>query len=128
MYLLKQNYRYATSSYRLSETMRQQWGYQSFEADKFPEETLYTSNLIDAKEYFDKKVSELDKNTIEDLFKKLINDIKFNFYEIDEDLDVFVAFETMNNRGKPLTNLELLKNRLIYLSTLLDDDKSDLNQ
>lgn len=108
--------------------MRQQWGYQSFEADKFPEETLYTSNLIDAKEYFDKKVSELDKNTIEDLFKKLINDIKFNFYEIDEDLDVFVAFETMNNRGKPLTNLELLKNRLIYLSTLLDDDKSDLNQ
>ena len=26
----------------------------------------------------------------------------------------------MNNRGKPLSNLELLKNRLIYLSTLLD--------
>ncbi|TOP04225.1 hypothetical protein CGH23_23870, partial [Vibrio parahaemolyticus] len=27
----------------------------------------------------------------------------------------------MNNRGKPLTSLELLKNRLIYLSTLFHD-------
>jgi uncharacterized protein with ParB-like and HNH nuclease domain len=27
----------------------------------------------------------------------------------------------MNNRGKPLTNLEKLKNRLIYLTTLMSD-------
>lgn len=46
----------------------------------------------------------------------------FNLHEIDDDYDVFVAFETMNNRGKRLTNLELLKNRLIYLTTLYDDD------
>ena len=31
----------------------------------------------------------------------------------------------MNNRGKKLTNLELLKNRLIYLTTLYSDDKFD---
>ncbi|MDX6038435.1 DUF262 domain-containing protein, partial [Acinetobacter baumannii] len=31
--------------------------------------------------------------------------------------------ETMNNRGKSLTNLELLKNRLIYLSTLYRDNQ-----
>ncbi len=30
---------------------------------------------------------------------------------------MFVTFETMNNRGKKLSNLELLKNRLIYIST-----------
>ena len=41
------------------------------------------------------------------------------------DYDVFVAFETMNNRGKKLTNLELLKNRLIYLTTLYSNDKFD---
>lgn len=29
----------------------------------------------------------------------------------------------MNNRGKPLSNLELLKNRLIYLTTLYSEDK-----
>ena len=54
------------------------------------------------------------------IFKKLTQKLKFNLYEIDEEIDVFVTFETMNNRGKPLTSLELLKNRLIYLSTLFD--------
>ena len=32
-----------------------------------------------------------------------------------------LCFETMNNRGKLLTNLEKLKNRFIYLSTLIPD-------
>ena len=49
----------------------------------------------------------------------------FNIYEIDDDYDVFVAFETMNNRGKKLTNLELLKNRLIYLTTLYPEEQFD---
>jgi uncharacterized protein with ParB-like and HNH nuclease domain len=44
---------------------------------------------------------------------------RFNVYELEQELDVFVVFETTNNRGKPLSRLELLKNRLIYLSTLL---------
>ena len=34
----------------------------------------------------------------------------------------------MNNRGKPLTRLELLKNRLIYLSTLAPGDDSPVEQ
>ncbi len=34
----------------------------------------------------------------------------------------------MNNRGKSLSNLELLKNRLIYLSTLLNDDTNTINR
>ncbi len=49
----------------------------------------------------------------------------FNVNEITDDYNVFVAFETMNNRGKTLTNLELLKNRLIYLTTLYSDAKFD---
>lgn len=36
-----------------------------------------------------------------------------------------MAFETMNNRGKKLSDLELLKNRLIYLTTLYGDDELD---
>lgn len=58
----------------------------------------------------------------------------FNIHEIADDYDVFVAFETMNNRGKKLTNLELLKNRLIYLTTLYEDkyfdekDKAELRK
>lgn len=91
-------------------------------SDKVPEQTLYTSNLNFAKSFFKKRLDKKNKEELESLYKKLINKLKFNFYEIDDELDVFVTFETMNNRGKPLSNLELLKNRLIYLSTILDDD------
>ena len=49
--------------------------------------------------------------------------LQFNIHDIDSDFDVFVAFETMNNRGKRLSNLEILKNRLIYLTTIFPDDR-----
>ncbi|WP_216636435.1 HNH endonuclease family protein [Endozoicomonas ascidiicola] len=67
-------------------------------------------------------MGEISTNEIALIFKKLTQKLKFNLYEIDEEIDVFVTFETMNNRGKPLTSLELLKNRLIYLSTLFKDN------
>jgi uncharacterized protein with ParB-like and HNH nuclease domain len=97
----------------------------SVTADTVPEETLYTSNLKRAKEFFEKKLEDLTKEQHESLFSKVVNNLKFNLYEIDEELDVFVTFETMNNRGKPLSKLELLKNRLIYLTTLLPDGEKD---
>ncbi len=102
-------------------------GQKSSTADKVPEQTLYTANLKFAKEFFSKKFQEFksDKTLLEDLFKKVTNSFKFNFYEIDDELDVYVTFETMNNRGMPLSKLELLKNRLIYLTTLLDGEERD---
>lgn len=97
-------------------------------ADSVPEETLYTANLKRSKEFFEKKLRTFSKEQLGQLFNKAVNSLKFNFYEIDEELDVFVTFETMNNRGKPLSKLELLKNRLIYLTTLLDEEESDRNK
>ena len=86
-------------------------------------ETLYTRNLRNAKETFLKKLQGMNIKDIESLFKKLTQRLKFNLYEIEKEIDVFVTFETMNNRGKPLSSLELLKNRLIYLSTLFKEHK-----
>lgn len=92
-------------------------------------ETYYTKNLKYAKEFFGKELQAYyEKKGIEgitDLYKKLTLQLKFNIHEIEDDYDVFVAFETMNNRGKRLTNLELLKNRLIYLTTLYSSDILD---
>ncbi len=88
-------------------------------------ETLYTTNLEEAKLFFKQKVDELTVEEKEIIFKKLTENFRFNVYEIADDLDVFVAFETMNNRGKKLSNLELLKNRLIYLSTKFQDKDKD---
>lgn len=103
----------------------------SISASSVPEETLYTANLKRAKDFFDKKLEKFSKDDLDGIYRKVVNNLKFNLYEIDNDLDVFVTFETMNNRGKPLSKLELLKNRLIYLTTLLqasEDDKLKLRR
>ncbi|MEL1135060.1 DUF4268 domain-containing protein [Desulfitobacterium sp. THU1] len=88
-------------------------------------ETYYTKNLKYAKKFFVENLRAMFEREgmegIEQLYKKLTLRLMFNLHEIEDDYDVFVAFETMNNRGKKLTNLELLKNRLIYLTTLFDD-------
>lgn len=84
------------------------------------EETVYTQNLRRAKEYFIKLVSSLQQSELEVLYRKVTQQLLFNIFTITEDVDVCVAFETMNNRGKPLSHLELLKNRLIYLSLKFD--------
>jgi uncharacterized protein with ParB-like and HNH nuclease domain len=92
-------------------------------------ETYYTKNLKYAKIFFAENLEEMFKNEglegIARIYKKLTLRLMFNLHEIKDDYDVFVAFETMNNRGKKLTNLELLKNRLIYLTTLFDDKQCD---
>ncbi|SDR90573.1 Protein of unknown function [Formosa sp. Hel1_31_208] len=91
-------------------------------------ETFYTLNLENAKVFFKDNLKhvleEYGIEEIESLYRKVTQNLKFNKYEIGDDFDVYVAFETMNNRGKQLSNLELLKNRLIYLTTLYD--KSEL--
>lgn len=93
------------------------------------DETYYTKNLKYAKNFFFDNLRTLYNGdgieAIERLYRKLTQKLMFNLHEIEDDYDVFVAFETMNNRGKKLTNLELLKNRLIYLTTLFDDNQLD---
>ncbi|MCP5239305.1 MAG: DUF262 domain-containing protein [Zoogloeaceae bacterium] len=81
------------------------------------QETIYTHNLEHAKQFFIEKLSGMDVTDIEKIYAKVTQSLLFNIYAISNDIDVFVAFETMNNRGKELSHLELLKNRLIYLTT-----------
>ncbi|MCK9364443.1 MAG: DUF262 domain-containing HNH endonuclease family protein [Syntrophales bacterium] len=93
------------------------------------EETFYTLNLSNAKTYFTEQLQELHEQEgfegLRDVYKKLTRRFLFNEYVIKDEFDVFVAFETMNNRGKKLSDLELLKNRLIYLTTLYSDEELD---
>jgi len=93
-------------------------------------DTLYTKNLDYAKDFFYKKIKDFDKSKLEIVVQKITRQLKFNFYEIDKNdgLDEYVIFETMNNRGKPLTTLELLKNRLIYLTTLLKNGNEEIEE
>lgn len=92
-------------------------------------ETYYTKNLQYAKLFFSTELKAFYEahgiDAIAELYKTLTLHLMFNIHEIEDDYDVFVAFETMNNRGKRLTNLELLKNRLIYLTTLYSEEILD---
>jgi uncharacterized protein with ParB-like and HNH nuclease domain len=85
-------------------------------------ETFYTLNLENAKKFFVENIAALvarnGLSSLGSVYEKLTQHFLFNVYELDDNFDVFVAFETMNNRGKRLSDLELLKNRLIYLTTL----------
>ena len=91
--------------------------------------TLYTLNLENAKSFFYKQLEEIylkeGLDGLREVYKNLTKRFLFNEYVIKDELNVFVAFETMNNRGKHLSNLELLKNRLIYLTTLYTDEELD---
>lgn len=83
------------------------------------EESIYTENLKKAKQFFENVVSlylSKNGNTIQFLFNKVTAQLKLNEYILPEELDEYVVFETMNNRGKPLSQLEKLKNRLLYLN------------
>lgn len=81
-------------------------------------QTLYTQNLFNAKKFFYEKIKDYNQDELKELFKKVTERLKFNEYQIENLDELYVTFETMNNRGKKLSTLELLKNRLIYLTTL----------
>lgn len=90
--------------------------------------TVYTRNLENAETFFSTKLENVPIGVLENLFRKATLKLQFNVYEIEDELDVFVTFETTNNRGKALTRLELLKNRLIFLSTIIPNNNVAINK
>ncbi len=62
-----------------------------------------------------------------DEFLKVAQQLTLVVYTVHSEADAGVVFETMNNRGKDLTELEKTKNYLLYLATKLDlPDTHDL--
>lgn len=78
-------------------------------------ETLYTSNLQKAKEYFHSKIYNFHSKFIKEYIDIVENNLLFHTLILDDDMDISTIFETMNFRGKQLSSLERLKNRVLYL-------------
>ena len=94
-------------------------------------QTAYTKRLRYAKKYFEEKVKSYNERNINELFQIITNKLVFNLYNVSGDKEVAMIFESMNNRGKKLSVLELLKNRLMYLSEKLqvkDESKTELRE
>lgn len=56
---------------------------------------------------------------------KVTSALQFTLYVVDDDADVGVIFETLNQRGKELTELEKAKNYLLYLASLLESGQRE---
>lgn len=53
--------------------------------------------------------------------EKVITQMKLTVYVVPKQSDVGVIFEVMNNRGKPLTDMEKVKNYLLYVCAKLSN-------
>ncbi|AVG73404.1 DUF262 domain-containing protein [Helicobacter pylori] len=86
--------------------------------------SFYAKNLIDAYEFFQEKISDTPVGTLEKMFDALTKKMLFSVVELNDNrIDPFSSFETINNRGKDLSTLELLKNRLHFVSHKICDEE-----
>lgn len=92
------------------------------------DDNVYKNNLIFAKDFFENKIKDLSEDDKSVLFDKVTSGLLFDYRVVDSSLDVQMVFETMNNRGKSLSTLEKLKNRLIYLQSENSELCKDINR
>ncbi|WP_033596048.1 DUF262 domain-containing protein [Helicobacter pylori] len=79
--------------------------------------SFYAKNLIDACAFFKEKISDTPMETLEKMFDVLTKKMLFSVAELNDNrIDPFSSFETINNRGKDLSTLELFKNRLHFVA------------
>ncbi len=86
--------------------------------------SFYAKNLIDAYAFFKEKISDTPIETLEKMFDALIKKMLFSVVGLNDNrIDPFSSFETINNRGKDLSTLELLKNRLHFVAHKICDEE-----
>lgn len=83
--------------------------------------SYYARNIALASEYFSERADQLTPEARLRLVDVLLHKVKLFVLAIRPEFNIHVAFETINNRGRPLSTLERLKNRLIYLASYDDD-------
>ncbi len=83
--------------------------------------------LRDARQYFGEYLADKEKalekgfpDWLLDLHDKVTQRLKLGHYLVGDSTEVGVIFEVMNNRGKPLSELEKVKNYLLYVASKLE--------
>jgi len=100
-------------------------------------ETAAHQRLHDAKKYFREHLASKRKSLKKEypqwllgLFEKVAHRLRVTLYTVEEESDVGVIFEAMNNRGKQLSEMEKVKNYLLYVGSKLqlEDPNRGLGQ
>ncbi len=83
--------------------------------------TAAAQRLSDAKKQITDYLRAIgEEKGLIDLLNRITTLLHFNVYEVDHPSEVGIVFELVNDRGKPLTNLEKVKNYLLYTAATLD--------
>ena len=70
-------------------------------------------------EHTSKKEAAEQQNWLREVLAKVTKRLGFTLFMVDNEEEVGIIFEVMNDRGKPLTDLERMKNYLLYVASTL---------
>lgn len=70
---------------------------------------------VNARDEFDGWVAELNDPEVEKTLSAIEDGLTFILFTLENDHEVSKVFESVNNRGKPLTQMDLVKNHLLFL-------------
>ena len=99
-----------------------------------PPPVVSAQRLLDAKHQIAAYLTKSLQNTadpeqwLRQLHEKVTTQLSFNLYEVESKADVRLIFEAMNDRGKPLTELEKVKNYLFYAASSLELEAATLDK
>jgi hypothetical protein len=86
------------------------------------------SRLSIAAEFFEERIRAAEAvqgdaflDWLRDMTGRVTKSLEFTVYHVRDEAEVGVIFETLNQRGKPLSELEKVKNYLLYLASRLPD-------
>jgi uncharacterized protein with ParB-like and HNH nuclease domain len=89
----------------------------------FSEQRLFEAQQFFRKQ-FESKKNDLGKGFakwLDETRAKVVSQMKLTVYLVPKQSDVGVIFEVMNNRGKPLTEMEKVKNYLLFVCAKLNE-------
>ncbi len=73
-------------------------------------------NIVDAALQFDAWLQVMSNDELASVLTTVTSKLGFLLYAPKQDAEIGLMFEVINNRGKPLSELEKIKNYLIYFS------------
>lgn len=73
-------------------------------------------NIVDAAAQFDNYLNGQKETNLERIYIAVTEKFGFMLYAPKKDAEIGIMFEVINNRGKPLSELEKIKNYLIYFA------------
>ena len=93
----------------------------------FSEQRLSEAQMFFRKRFEEKKADLGDTfvDWLDETRAKIVSQMKLTVYLVPKASDVGVIFEVMNNRGKPLTEMEKVKNYLLFVCAKLTECGGD---